>query len=213
MSFSVFSGDSARLAAMINTESKSSQLLSALCEMSSDSNLYVFPLFQLETEVEEVLSPFSIMMEEKRTKLFSTLWKQHAMEVKEQKERNDEDHEITLTYIVRTIWKPCFDECESVLQKLSDLTLPLGKVRLYFSTFDSKSEIKTEISMITEAVNSCLCLQGRPKIPSPTPETVQKIQLYNQINNYHNAKEALSKLRRTLGLVVAVVDSPQVRIL
>lgn len=188
-------------------KSESMERLLDVCRVHKDGDTksFEFPCFVIAEEVEQVLDPFSIMIEEKQTNLFADVWKKCISDIISRVESQQEPAQ-TLQDVSVLFWNNVYSECEKILQELSSSVIPLYKVRRHFSQMDTPQKMKQEVHTLADAVNECRRMRSLEPIPHPKEDVLYKIQLYNQLCHFKEAGLTLIHLRQTLGLTDVTAD-------
>ena len=183
------------------TNSSSREQLHEVCYI--DNNVPYFPCFDISQEILLMLHSLKIMNNQYRTEIFSRMWKKMKDEIMKQNKM------LSLMDVYHFLWKPIHMDCEAIVDGLNSLKIRLSVVQTTFGGMDP-DKVTEEVKLLVKALSACRKYQNEVPLDEPSNESLQKIVLYNQLCDFHQAITCLSQLREMLGLTTTDLSSSQV---
>ena len=169
-----------------------------------------FFCFNLGEDVEEMLDEFHVLMEVVKPDLICKLWETAIENQFKALHAGKKSQGLTFREIHRNIWRPIYQECEDTIEQLSNLHLPLHKVKDYYFPYKTEAKLQEELTNLSDAINTCRRSKGQVVSKNLwIQDAASRIFTYKQLCQCRGAAETFLKLRDTLDLTgdFAVVEA------
>lgn len=167
--------------------------INTLCHTLSSTGTCEVVCFQAAKPLDAYLNDFYIISYTSSSDLFNRFWRQKLTEI------HQIHHSISFNNVHGLVWKPVFQSCVELLDKLRSGNMKLSDVDCHFKgTYgDRLSDLSRDLKSLDEAVSS---ITHSSSSISWIPKVVQRIKQYWALCGYREAAEAFIKIRDTLKL-------------
>ena len=175
----------------VNSEEEYPKLITCqLCDVIHDMEVYSI-LDIADKDVLNMLEPFSIMMHDNKTDIFTALWKHHV------DEQVKTSTKLSLSEIATKVWAPCLEVVQQVVNAFHDRSVTLQDIDCYLKDISSEN-LESEIYTLVTGCNKCF----QPVAPITwVPQFVVSVKEYRGICEVKEAAEVVLKAKDALRLI------------
>ena len=132
----------------VDSKEEYSQLtINELYEVVNEIEVYAILNIE-EKNVVDMLRPFFIIMKGCKTVISHAVWKNHC-------KSKVKDAKLSLPEIAASIWAPCFQEIQQIVEKFHSKSVSLQEIDYYLKDILPQN-LRQEVLSLAEGCNKCL---------------------------------------------------------